>query len=222
VPSPALSAPARPGPWRRLRRLLGTVRRLITELSRDELGHAFRIVTETRSARARRLSAVQGALTHGAGRLIFVCYGNIMRSAFAAAQAVDRAPALAPRIRGAGTHATPGREAHADAREAAHSFGVDLSAHRAARLGELRVASADVLVCMDLANAARASALPGADARRVFLVGDVGEGPRQVADPYGHGLAVTHEAFRRVATLGDAWLTRLSSPAPAAAAPAQD
>jgi protein-tyrosine-phosphatase len=187
---------------RQLRRTLGRWRRLVQALSVVELVEVARVLREPRAARAARLAQLS---LGEPGRLVFVCYGNIMRSAFAAAAVQTSVPLLASRTVGAGTHAVPGRAAQRDALVVAPEFGVSLVAHRASRLDAIGVTVHDVLVGMDLENVARARMLPGVDPSRVFLIGDAitpGERTaihhRVVDDPYGHGLERTRAAFQQV------------------------
>lgn len=174
---------------------------------------ALRRLFEVPSSRQRRLGA---ALAGAQGRLVFVCHGNIMRSAFATEIARDAQPALAPRIVGAGTHATTGRAAQDSALRVAPAFGVSLHGHTATSLAVAAIAAHDVVVCMDVMNEANVLA-SGVPAERVFLVGDVlavaqgpaSDGPtpagREVLDPYGKGDAVTHDAFGALAQLARHW-----------------
>lgn len=198
MPTPASSPPT----LHRLRRTLGRWRRLVQALSLSELLEVARVFREPRTARAARLAQLSLGET---GRLVFVCYGNIMRSAFAAAAVQAKVPTLAPRTVGAGTHATPGRAAQHDSLIVAPEFGVSLAAHGATRLDTIGVTVHDILVGMDLENVARARMLPGVDPSRVFLIGDaIAAGERiairhrVVEDPYGHGLERTRAAFQQV------------------------
>lgn len=174
----------------------------MASLSFAELVTALRLAAESRGARERRLEAVRSAWS---GRLVFVCYGNIMRSAFAAAYVQREHPALAARVCGAGTHARPGKAAEPTARMMAAECGVDLTAHAATRVVDARLGPGDVVVCMDLANAARV-VRTGVDARSVFLIGDAAGGRREVEDPYGRGESATREAFERLRACCDAWI----------------
>jgi protein-tyrosine-phosphatase len=179
---------------------------------------ALRRLFEVPSSRQRRLGA---ALAGAQGRRVFVCHGNIMRSAFATEIARDAQPALAPRIVGAGTHATTGRAAQDSALRVAPAFGVSLHGHTATSLQVAAIGAHDVVVCMDVMNEANVLA-SGVPAERVFLVGDVlavaqgpasdgpaNDGPtpagREVLDPYGKGDSVTHDAFGALAQLARHW-----------------
>jgi protein-tyrosine-phosphatase len=197
----------------RLRRLLGRWRRLLQALSVAELREVARVIREPA---ARRRARLERLTLGGDGRLIFVCHGNIMRSAFATAVVRAAGGALAGRTLGAGTHARAGRAAQDDALAAAPAFGVSLADHQATPIADLALREEDVLVGMDLANVGRLRTLPGVDPARVFLIGDALEpaptslAERVVEDPYGHGPTVTHRAFARVREGAVAFSRRLA------------
>lgn len=197
--------------WRQMRRRLGHVRRLLTSLSRAELLEAVRVATESEAARQARLSRIRA---RGAGRIVFVCHGNIMRSAFAGAYVRRTSPGLAHRVSSAGTHGTDGWPAETGAQRVALELDVDLTEHAATSLQAAAPQSSDVLICMDLANAARVRLWAGVERQLVFLIGDVLDahrlGDRIVHDPYGRGEAATREAFLRVRLACDRWASLLA------------
>src|SRR5689334_60368 len=98
-------------------------------------------------------------------RVLFVCHGNIIRSAIAEAllrQHLARAGATAV-VRSAGLSATLDRPADPRAVDAARSLGVDLSGHRATPLNASLVDEADLIFIMDRLNEAEVLArFPGA------------------------------------------------------------
>jgi protein-tyrosine-phosphatase len=161
-----------------------------------------------------RQSRLERALAHPVHRVIFVCHGNIMRSAFAVAWARRQFPALAERVAGAGTHAVAGRAAQAEAIVVARQFGAPLDGHGAQPLALVGVGERDLVVCMDRANEANAAVLAGAHAWRVFLVGDIAAGTsgdsHEVRDPYGRGEDATRAAFAEVRSLVDRWMERVA------------
>lgn len=126
---------------------------------------------ESRDARMTRLNGALGAPNT---RLVFVCHGNIMRSAFSAQVARAAVPEHADRIVSTGTHANPGREAEPNALAVAASLGVDLSTHQASSFAGIGLSKSDLVVCMDRANEARVLNYLG-QGQRVFLVGDINE-----------------------------------------------
>ena len=97
------------------------------------------------------------ALDQG-GTVLFVCYGNIIRSALAAActqrYCAEAGIAFAA-VRSAGVGARAGREADSRAVAAGRSLGVDLTAHRAQALTRALVDEASVIYVMDRLNEAQ-------------------------------------------------------------------
>ena len=195
--------------WREVRRVVSMLRALPWSARAAAVGRLL----EWPGRRGRR---VREALAAQPTRLVIVCHGNIMRSAFAVAYLRQQAPALAERIVGAGTHATVGRAAQDSALRVAPAFGVSLAGHGAQPLEAVGLTAQDVVVCMDRANEANVIARWGALAPRVFLIGDLGEVPpgsgRDVADPYARGDEATRVAFARIQRNAQAWLAVLSPP----------
>lgn len=191
---------------RQLKRLLFMWR----TLPADARGWLLRRQWERATVREQRVAA---ALASATGRLVFVCHGNIMRSAFATVVARSARPAVAARVVGAGTHATQGRPAQDSALRVAAHMDLPLAQHQATPLVALQLCAQDVVVCMDAMNEANVLAQYPLLAPRVFRVGDVCASgvtvEREIADPYGKGDAVTEQAFARVAELAKRWVERL-------------
>jgi protein-tyrosine-phosphatase len=188
--------------WRAARRIAGLLRSLPGPARRVAVGRLL----EPATARRRRLAAVIAAHPE---RLIIVCHGNIMRSAFAVAYLRQLAPERAARVVGAGSHATAGRAAQDSALRVAPEFGVSLASHAALPLASVTVGAGDVIVCMDRANEANVIARYGSYAERVFLVGDGVENAatdRVVVDPYARGDEATRVAFQQVVEHAQRWL----------------
>lgn len=78
-------------------------------------------------------------------RLVFVCHGNICRSAFADAAA--RRAGL--RVASFGLSTDAGKGAHLPAIEAARTLGVDLTAHRTTRGGDFVPRAGDYILAME-------------------------------------------------------------------------
>jgi protein-tyrosine phosphatase len=94
-------------------------------------------------------------------RLVFVCLGNINRSAFAAAVAAQRGAAVVS----IGLSTTTGAPATPMAQQCATDFGLDLSSHRATDLGDYRFEEGDLLLAMETRHARQLEAVgipPGA------------------------------------------------------------
>ena len=137
------------------------------------------------------------------GTIVFVCYGNIIRSALAAA--LTRQHGLEQglridRVRSAGLSAKPGREADPRAVAAGRTLGVDLTAHRAQPLTREMVDEAAVIFVMDRLNEARLLArFPDASGRlrRLGALALV-DGSDVIADPYVLDAAAVTAAAERI------------------------
>ncbi len=189
-----------------LRPALGLLRRL----PMASRGPAVSRLLERTSTRLRRLDAV---IAGHPETVVFICHGNIMRSAFALAYARANHIGMARRLTGAGTHAAPGRPAQQSAMLVAEEMGYSLAAHRARPLSGIDPGRNALLLCMDRANEANVMAHWPRLSDRVFLIGDAtaadgpsrGDAERMVRDPYGLGDGATRIAFRRIAELIDLW-----------------
>jgi protein-tyrosine phosphatase len=131
-------------------------------------------------------------------KVVVICQGNICRSPFAESLLAALRPELA--VRSAGLDARDGDPAQPAALAAARALGVDLSSHRARRLGAQDLAWADLVLAMEGHHAGRvARAWPEARSR-VRLLGDyLPAPPHRIADPYGHSDAVFAATFARIA-----------------------
>ncbi|WP_300113982.1 phosphotyrosine protein phosphatase [Sphingobium sp.] len=115
-------------------------------------------------------------------RLVFVCQGNICRSAFA--EAVARRAGL--RAVSVGLSTTPGRPAHPPAIAAAHALGHDLHAHRATDLADYQPQPGDLLLVMEVRQLARLAADPRLrDVPRTLLGRWTRPMTPHLHDPYG-------------------------------------
>jgi len=140
---------------------------------------------------------------------VFVCFGNIMRSAMAeflmrkelADLAVDDVPPVS--IASAGVHATPGREAHPWAQEAAKDLGISLANHRAKLLSREMVEQADCILAMDFQNKAELLTIYPESHDKMFMLSAYAEGPwqnREIPDPYLGNLETTRFCGRQLQT----------------------
>lgn len=168
---------------------------------------------ERKSARARRLAR---ALAEREGRLIFVCHGNIMRSAFAAAVARQTVPQHARDVQSCGTHANSGGLAERTALVVAEEMGVSLEEHRSSNFTDLQLSADDLVVCMDRGNEARVIHYLG-QGRRVFLVGDIDVLARaEHAQPVAAGMQTGSQGETvpggRLGTADGAWEREVPDP----------
>jgi protein-tyrosine-phosphatase len=151
----------------------------------------------SRAARAR--TGLTTRVAH-ARTILFVCFGNIIRSAFAAE--LLRARCGEPgdlSIRSAGTNATTDDPAHPTAQRCAQRFGIDLSHHRTHRLGESDLEEADIVLAMELDHIVDIRRRFPEHGDKVYLftcLTDVN--PRDVSDPVFSPEAAFEACFERI------------------------
>ncbi len=133
--------------------------------------------------------------------LMFVCYGNIIRSAFA--EALLRAELERRGIHGievisSGTDARSGREADRRAIALAPEFGVSLEQHRATRVTAELMERCDAVFAMDFSNEANLAArFPAALPKILLLEPSPQEpGPLEVPDPYTGDAEAVRACYR--------------------------
>ena len=200
------------------------IRAVVPESAMDHVRRWRRLERPARREYARRLatrSFDRASRTRAIGTnvrsIVFVCHGNIMRSAFAAALLRQELGADAPvRIASAGMRAKEGRPADPRAVAAAEELGVSLVDHRAQRMTAALVKDADLIVVMDALNESELLAtFP--DARgKVVLAGELATSPDgatlEIADPYTGTGDDVRACFRRLAE-HVRWLQQRITPA---------
>ena len=174
---------------RRLRALAGrTVR--FAQRAADRALHRWR-----REAALRRLRQAPAPKT-----LLVVCYGNILRSPYAALRIEEalRANGHSTRVLQGGLLG-PDRASHAEAVEAAAARGVSMSAHRSRLITPADIAAADLFIVMEAWHGARL--LGGRSGGRILVLGDLDPGPitsRAIIDPYGGDTELFGETYARI------------------------
>ena len=140
--------------------------------------------------------------TRGVRTILFVCFGNIMRSPMCEALLKRMLPGPGDRrfvITSAGLHAVPGREAHPWAIAAARNLGISLEDHRARLLSTEMVDSADVIFAMDYSNFIQILSRWKSAGQKVFMLGAYAPNrypETEIPDPY-HGSALeTVECYK--------------------------
>jgi protein-tyrosine phosphatase len=128
---------------------------------------------------------------------VFVCFGNIMRSAlaeFLMRRELEEAKMNRVQIISAGLHAVAGREAHPWAQQASAEMGISLTEHRAKPLTREMVEQADCIMAMDFQNKAELLVLYPESRLKIYMLSAYAEGPwqfREIPDPYTGDLAIT-------------------------------
>jgi protein-tyrosine phosphatase len=134
--------------------------------------------------------------------LVFVCFGNIMRSPMAEAlfhRAAAQTGLKNVTATSAGIHATPGNAVHPWALQAASEMGISLAGHRARLLTPEVVAHADVLFAMDFQNKAEMVTLFPGSRPRVRMLSAYTRGPlhaREILDPFFASVEGTRQCYR--------------------------
>ena len=140
---------------------------------------------------------------------LFVCFGNIMRSAMAefimrnALADTGSEEAGRVRIASGGLHALPGREAHEWAQQAAGELGISLSQHRAKAVTAEMVENADCIFAMDFQNKAELLTLYPEAEQKIYMLSAYAEGAwryREIPDPYLGSLDTTRHCARQLQT----------------------
>lgn len=131
---------------------------------------------------------------------LFVCYGNINRSALAQALAEQKGPS-AVRYESAGFHPVAGRPADPNMIDVADQAGYDLTASRSQTLDQTMLDRADIVLVMEIQQLQRLSRDYPAVADKAFLLGtltaerfpDV-----EIADPYNLAPEHYRRCFNRI------------------------
>ena len=133
--------------------------------------------------------------------VLFVCYGNIMRSPMAEAmlkRALAEQGINCVGVQSAGLHARAGHEAHPLARRVSRAIGLPLDNHRAQLLTPEMVASSDVIFAMDFENLAELCAVHPDAKNKIHMLSAFAEGKqrnREIADPYYGDEETTRQCY---------------------------
>ncbi len=176
--------------WRRISTLLQQRRRLAHERRASQPGGSGR----------QRLA--------GARQVLFLCYGNINRSALAHAHAQMRYPGRFE-FASAGFHAPGGRPADPVMVEVAAAAGIDLARWQSCTLTAAMVEQADVIFAMEVSHLDRLLQAHPAAHGKAFLLGAASAtdpADAEVADPYGQARANYDRVCRQVMRSVDGWL----------------
>jgi protein-tyrosine-phosphatase len=139
----------------------------------------------------------------GAERTLFICYGNIMRSAFAAEYYRHRAGANGrpAEVQSAGIYEASGRPADPRMCAAGARRGIDLSAHRSRTIDSAAIAWADVILAMDRSHLDALRRQYPAAAPKCFLLAllDPASGRAiEIVDPYLEDESATERVCARI------------------------
>ena len=136
-----------------------------------------------------------------ARRLVLVCSGNVMRSAFAEAYLAKLFSSEhgGPAIISAGLDAQPGRPADPIAGNIAQNHKLSLEDHRARALATLELTENDVIFVMERTQVAEATRRYPAHASRIYLLTALNPSlPIDIVDPNGEGPATCQAIFDQI------------------------
>jgi protein-tyrosine-phosphatase len=135
----------------------------------------------------------------GKGRLVFVCYGNIMRSPIAGvfSDVFMQNTSLGFDVASYGFHQNTGRCSPETCQQAASALGLDLSKHRSKLLLQKELTDNDIVFIFDQHNRVKLDKFY--QAKHVFNLADFvpsGLGKhRAIDDPYGHGEDAVQQCY---------------------------
>ncbi len=187
-------------------------RRLAPRKFRSYFGIYSRLEPPARSKYAKfRIKDVFGMPAHNghptgpASRdvhtVLFVCYGNLMRSPMAGAMLRNQLSELGVAdvsVQSAGVHAVRGREAHNWALAVSHELGMPLDAHRAQPTTPKLIASSDLIFAMDYENLAELETKYPEARGRIFLLSHYADEPlrnHEIPDPYFGDIETTRRCY---------------------------
>ena len=149
--------------------------------------------------RRHRTTSIRQALQR-ASRVLFVCKGNVCRSAFAHRLA-ERVLPSSLHVASCGYHPEAGRPCPADAVRVAAEMGIDLRPHRSTVLSPGMLRDADIVFVFDHDNYSTLRDRYPWAMSRVHFLGLLGDPPTAIIrDPYGGSpddFRVVYEAIRR-------------------------
>jgi protein-tyrosine-phosphatase/predicted ATP-grasp superfamily ATP-dependent carboligase len=178
---------------------LSVIRHVLGRVFAENFGAVTRRVERLRTRRRVRIAharVLSRLRSRGAAepRILFICYGNICRSAFAECYATLAMPGI--RVTSAGFHDKEGRPSPEHLVRAARPLGVNLDDWRSKRVDAAMVRNADLILVMDEENyQAMRERFPEA-AERLTALGFFGP-QRQfpIMDPYTLGDEQTRDVL---------------------------
>ena len=138
--------------------------------------------------------------------LLFICYGNINRSALADAMVRAYAEDSGVAVYSAGFHEESARPADPMMVEIAASNGLDMTWLRSVTVSDALLRKSDVIFVMEKAHHDKLLAMRPDVAGRVFLLGAYPSRQSrsaEISDPYGHSRAAYTECYERIAESAD-------------------
>jgi protein-tyrosine-phosphatase/predicted ATP-grasp superfamily ATP-dependent carboligase len=168
------------------------------------------ILRRRRMAVRHRAARADGAShrMRNARKVLFLCYGNINRSALAQAYAQARHAGTVEYL-SAGFHGEAGRPADTTMVEIASSEGVDLSRCQSRTVSADMVREADLILAMELDHLDRLEQqFPEARGKSYLLGARAAQAAAQaeIPDPYGRPASLYRKVHSQVTQAVDAWM----------------
>lgn len=179
--------------------------RLLKSYVRRALALSEESAFSSRQRRAWRRGVVPAALSQ-ASSILFLCYGNINRSALADTMVRAYAEDAGISVTSAGFHQQDGRPADPMMVDVAAQFGIDMRAMRSTCVTTQLLHDSDVVFVMEKSHYDRLCEMDASVADKVFLLGahDTSAAwPAEIADPYGHSRADYMVCYERIAEAVD-------------------
>ena len=139
-----------------------------------------------------------GCINH----VIFVCKGNICRSAFAEYYLRRQLPNGVLTVESCGIDVDQGIFSPPEAVKIAKDYQLDLESHRSKGLASLDVTNADLIIPMEYRQYLQLKALYPAQTGKIHLLSRFAPWPERlfcnINDPYGAGVKEFRRCFRRI------------------------
>jgi protein-tyrosine phosphatase len=165
---------------------------------RDTAAMRMRARPFMRRRTARRLRSSMSV----AGKILFVCMGNICRSPFGEHYA--RKVLTGVQVSSSGTYEKQDRRTPDDGVAAAKDHGLDLTGHRSRTVTEQMVNEADVVFVFDQKNMREMWERFPKQKGKMFFISEVDPtAPLVTEDPYGKDPKAYESAYRRIAAYLD-------------------
>lgn len=175
----------------------------LARIWREQTDRIRRLLADKKERQAQRQAWQGGEVARRLGQarqILFVCYGNINRSALAERCFVQRYPDSSIRVLSAGFHEEPGRPADPMMVEVAGQVRVDLQHWASRRMDATLLAESDIVFVMEQKHLQRLREdFPGA-ANKAFLMnaGPMVGNTLEIPDPYGKARGVYEQVCHQV------------------------
>jgi protein-tyrosine-phosphatase/predicted ATP-grasp superfamily ATP-dependent carboligase len=153
-----------------------------------------------RQKKAWRRGDVAAAIS-GARSMLFICYGNINRSALADVMVRAYAEDSGIAVESAGFHHEEGRPADPVMVDVAAQFDLELGNIRSSLVSPQQLRNSDIIFVMEKGHYDKLLAIDSSIAQKTFLLGGHGGGanrPVEIEDPYGRAREVYLGCYQQI------------------------